>query len=221
MTPRRKRMKWFYDRIQSRIYDIGMKWCFLPLGGERRCRGGLLSGIDFSPGERILDLCCGTGGATTSILRRAGAGSRITGLDLSSGQLRAARRRRETRAVSLVEGDAAQLPFRDGGFDKVFITHALHEMPRADRYEVLAEARRVLREWGRVVILEVDDPGSLPLRIFFGFWFFYWLPFNFETPTRRDMLRHGLAQEVKESRFRGTRKTSKSRGILQVVEAER
>ena len=48
-------------------------------------------------------------------------------------------------------------------------------------------------------------------------WFFYWLPLNFETPTRRDMLRRGVANEVREAGFRTVSKTSVARGVLQTV----
>jgi ubiquinone/menaquinone biosynthesis C-methylase UbiE len=198
-----------------------MKYCFLPFGGEKNCREALIAPIDFSPKERILDMCCGTGGATFAIARRAGEGSKIIGMDLSAEQIRAAEKKRRFSNVSFVEGDAAGTGFEEGHFDKVFITHALHEMTRETRLEVLSEAKRVLRAKGRVIVLELDKPDNVFLRLFAGFWFFYWLPFNFETPTRRDMLRHGPANEVKEAGFKNVRKISKFGGVCQVVEGER
>jgi ubiquinone/menaquinone biosynthesis C-methylase UbiE len=123
--------------------------------------------------------------------------------------------------VRFLEGDVASTGFEEGSFDKVFITHALHEMQRENRLEVLAEAKRVLRDRGRVIILELDNPESVFVRLFVGLWFFYWLPFNIETSTRRDMLKHGLANEVREAGFRKIRKISKLRGVCQVVEGEK
>lgn len=123
--------------------------------------------------------------------------------------------------VTFVEGDVSATGFEDERFDKVFITHALHEMQRADRLKVLHEARRILRADGKVAILELDNPESFLVRFFVGLWFFYWLPFNFETPTRRDMLKHGLANEVGEAGFRNVRKISKYRGVFQIVEGDK
>jgi demethylmenaquinone methyltransferase/2-methoxy-6-polyprenyl-1,4-benzoquinol methylase len=217
----RKSYKWFYDNVHSRYYDSLMKYCFLPFGGEERCRDELLSPIYFSPGERILDMCCGTGGATLAIFRKAGEMSEVVGMDLSSGQLRRAKRKKRLRRVRFLEGDVASTGFEGRSFDKVFITHALHEMWRETRLEVLNEARRVLKEKGRVIVLELDKPENILLRLFAGFWFFYWLPFNSETPTRRDMLKHGLVSEVEEVGFRNVRKISKFGGICQVVEGEK
>ncbi len=214
----RKSYRWFYDNIHSRYYDLLMKYCFLPFGGETKCREELIAPIDFSPGERILDMCCGTGGATSAIARKAGETSEIIGMDLSSGQLRMAKRKRHLSKVRFLEGDVASIGLEDSLFDKVFITHALHEMPRETRLEVLTEAKRVLKENGRVIVLELDSPENIFLRLFVGLWFFYWLPLNFETPTRRDMLKHGLANEVREAGFKNVRKISKFRGVCQIVE---
>ncbi len=91
-------------------------------------------------------------------------------------------------------------------------------MPREIRLAVLAEARRVLGDDGRAIVLELDNPKSLWVRIFVGVWFFYWLPFNFETPTRRDMLKHGLAEELREAGFNRITKDSIYRGVFQVVQ---
>jgi ubiquinone/menaquinone biosynthesis C-methylase UbiE len=217
MILERKTYKWFYDHIHSYYYNLLMKWCFLPFGGEAGFREAMIASVDFQPRQRILEMCCGTGGATISIQKRMGSSGQIVGMDLSRGQIGRAIRRPELSNIRLVEGNVARTAFRDHSFDKVFITHALHEMPRAIRYQVLAEAQRVLRDSGAVIVLELDEPPSLFVRWFVGFWFFYWLPFNFETPTRRDMLEHGLAEEVKEAGFKHIAKVSKYRGTFQVV----
>jgi demethylmenaquinone methyltransferase/2-methoxy-6-polyprenyl-1,4-benzoquinol methylase len=195
-----------------------MKWCYLPFGGEEKCRGELIANIDFSSGERILDMCCGTGGATFAIARKANRESQIVGVDLSSGQVRSAKKKNNKENVNFIEGDVTQTGFADACFHKVFITHALHEMIREDRLKALTEARRILKDEGKVVILEMDNPPSFFVRLFIGLWFFYWLPFNFETPTRRDMLKYGLINELEESGFRKVKKVSKYRGIFQIVQ---
>jgi ubiquinone/menaquinone biosynthesis C-methylase UbiE len=179
----RKSYKWFYDHIHSHYYNLLVKWCFLPFGGEEKFRKEMIAPIDFSPGDKILDMCCGIGGVTCTIAKKVGEDSEVIGMDLSSGQIE-------------------------------IITHALHEMPRGIRSKVLTEARRVLRENGEVIILDLDNPASVFVRLFVGFWFFYWLPFNFETPTRRDMFKHGLTTEVEEASFKHVTKLSKHHRVL-------
>lgn len=219
MNVDRKTYVWFYDHIQSRYYDLVVKWCFLPFGGETRLRDELIRSVDLSTAERILDLCCGTGGSTAALSRRVDRRVRMVGMDLSVGQIRKARARRGLDHVAFVVGDATRAPLRDHSFDMVLIAHALHEMPRELRQMALDETRRLLRDRGSLVVLEMDRPDGRTLRWFVGLWFFYWLPFNFETPTRRDMLEHGLSREIEEAGFRSVTKTSKCNGAFQVVHA--
>jgi ubiquinone/menaquinone biosynthesis C-methylase UbiE len=214
----RKVYKWFYDHIHSHYYALLIKWCFLPFGGEGKVRKELIANIDFSPKDRILDMCCGIGGVTFVIAKKTGQYSDIVGMDLSSGQIEIARKNNHFSNIRFVEGDVTSTGFKNGYFDKVFITHALHEMPREIRLKVLSEARRILRENGEVIILELDNPENIFVRLFIGFWFFYWLPFNFETPTRRDMLKRCLATEVEEIGFKSVVKHSLFHGVFQVVQ---
>jgi ubiquinone/menaquinone biosynthesis C-methylase UbiE len=218
VTLKRKTYKWFYDHIHSWYYNLLMHWCFLPFGGETRFREGLIASIHFAPRAKVLELCCGTGGATCSIVRKTGGAGQLVGVDLSRGQLRRAQKRPGLGVVQFIEGNAAQTAFPDHTFDKVVITHALHEMPRRTRQTVLTEAHRVLRDQGTVIVLDLDQPAGRLVRWFIGFWFFYWLPFNFETPTRRDMFNHGLVEEVQEAGFRSVVKASKYQGVFQVVQ---
>ncbi|MEW5939370.1 MAG: methyltransferase domain-containing protein [Chloroflexota bacterium] len=214
----RKNYKWFYDHIHRHYYALLVKWCFLPFGGEDKVRKELIAHVDFSPREKILDMCCGIGGATFVIAGKAGKDSEIVGMDLSSGQIAIAQKNNRFRNVRFIERDATSAGFENGYFDKVFIAHALHEMPGEVRRGVLSETRRALRQNGEVIILELDNPGNIFVRLFVGFWFFYWLPFNFETPTRRDMLERGLVRELEAAGFRNVTKRSKYRGVFQVVQ---
>jgi demethylmenaquinone methyltransferase/2-methoxy-6-polyprenyl-1,4-benzoquinol methylase len=220
---RRPWYTWMYDHVESRVYDLALRWFLLPFGGESRFRREMTSVLEFAPGERVLDLCCGTGSSSAAIRERAGTSCRLFGVDLSRGQLAQAARKPAIRPVSLVEANAGLAPFASESFDCVVIPHALHEMPRETRIAVLGEARRMLRPAGRVAVLELDDPPSRLRRILLGAWLLYWLPYpiNFENPTRRDMLRHGLRRELATAGFRKVRKVSRYRGSMQVLTASR
>jgi ubiquinone/menaquinone biosynthesis C-methylase UbiE len=211
--------KWFYDHIHSRDYDVALRWFLLPFGGEAHFRSEMMEPIEFGSRDRVLDLCCGTGSSCLAIRQRAGSHVAIFGADLSIGQLRRAKRKLDQQDVPLVESDATETPFRPESFDRVLIPHALHEMPRATRIDVLREARRVVKKEGKVVVLELDDPAGLGRRLLLGLWLGYWLPYpiNFENPTRRDMVQRGVAREMAEAGFGDTQKISKFRGTMQVV----
>jgi len=208
---------WFYDQVQSRYYDLLVKWCFLPLGGERKVRRALAEEVELRPGDRILDMGCGTGGTTFALAAKAGPRATVKGIDLSRGQIRRARRKNRFGNVELLVGEASATGFPAAAFDRVVIAHLLHERPRPRRMDVLREARRLLASGGGVTVLELDTPPDLAWRLLLAFWWFYWLPFNFETPTRRDMLRWGVEEEVREAGFKEVAKVSLFHGSLQVV----
>jgi len=184
-------------------------------------RRAVIEPVSFENGEKIFDMCCGTGGATLFISEKAGNSCEIVGMDISSGQLHYAKRREYYCPTRFIEGDVTNTAFGENFFDKVFITHAIHEMQRESRLKTLREAKRVLKHNGEVIVLEIDEPANFWLRMLIGLWFFYWLPGNFETPTRRDMFRRGLSNEVKESGFVNVRKYSACHGVLQTVIGEK
>jgi ubiquinone/menaquinone biosynthesis C-methylase UbiE len=96
-------------------------------------------------GRRVLELGCGAGQWSRSLVDEAG---QLVGFDLSDTQLAAARQAMRAR-YPLVQGAAQQLPFADASFDVVFCDHgALSWAPPA---EAIPEAARVLRRGGRLV----------------------------------------------------------------------
>lgn len=107
---------------------------------------------------RVLDLCCATGEHLLDLAPEMGAG---IGLDFSHPFLRKALRRRSTLgcpSIQFAEGNARQLPFRDGAFDLVYSFSSLYLIPRAG--EILQEVSRVLRPGG-LCVLELGNLYSL------------------------------------------------------------
>jgi ubiquinone/menaquinone biosynthesis C-methylase UbiE len=90
------------------------------------------------PGARTLDVACGTG-----FLTRHLAGE-IVGLDASDAMIDIARE--TVPDATFVVGDALDLPFADGAFDRVFTGHFYGHLEGADRRRFLSEARRVAPE---------------------------------------------------------------------------
>jgi demethylmenaquinone methyltransferase/2-methoxy-6-polyprenyl-1,4-benzoquinol methylase len=223
MAKDRKWYKWFYDNIHSRQYDLLIRWFLWPWGGEKKFRQEMMEPVELFPNDRILDLCCGTGSSTFIIREKAGENAEIIGCDLSTGQIKRARKKNRFSNVRFIEADATNTGFGENYFDKVFIPHALHEMPRELRLKVLIEARRVLKVGGKLIIFELDNPDSPKRRLLLGLWLGYWLPYplNFENRTRRDMLRYGVIDEVREVGFRNVQKISKFQRTMQVVIGEK
>ena len=117
----------------------------------------LLGAAHLQPGERVLDLACGTGElerlAATSDPQLDMVGVDLVGVDLAASMIRRARLKlRAVPQARFVRADAHDLPFHSSAFDVVLSANTFHYFTRPDR--VLHEAARVLQPGGRLLILD-------------------------------------------------------------------
>ena len=148
-----------FDRIAP-VYDAMNR--AMTAGLDRRWRRETARTV-VSPGDRVLDVCCGTGDLAIAARH---AGGVVTGLDFSERML--ARARTKSDEIEWVEGDALALPFADGSFDAVTVGFGVRNLDDLERG--VGELRRVLRPGGRLGILEITMPRGL-LRPFYRLWF--------------------------------------------------
>src|SRR5215208_1372728 len=100
------------------------------------------------PGERVLDVACGTGVVARLAAERVGADGKVVGLDLNPGMLAVARAVASPRPIDWREGSAVALPLEAGAFDLVLCQQGLQFFP--DRLTALREMHRVLAPGGRL-----------------------------------------------------------------------
>jgi ubiquinone/menaquinone biosynthesis C-methylase UbiE len=106
------------------------------------------------PPARTLDVACGTGFMTRHLR------GKVVGLDQSASMLEVARD--QVPKAEFVQGDALNLPFPDGSFDRLFTSYFYCHLEENDRLRFLAEARRVAGEL--VVVGTVLAEGEEPER---------------------------------------------------------
>ncbi len=105
-----------------------------------------------SPGERVLDLACGTGLVSFAAAQAVGPHGSVIGVDLSGRMIDAAWQRAREKSlgnVSFARMDAEQLDLPDGSFDVALCSLGFMYMPEPE--QALREMRRVLRPGGRLV----------------------------------------------------------------------
>jgi ubiquinone/menaquinone biosynthesis C-methylase UbiE len=114
------------------------------------------------PGERVLDIACGTGIVARTAARRVGTGGTVVGLDVSAPMLDAARAAAAGEGLSIEwrEGSAMKLPFSDTEFDLALCQQGLQFFP--DRPASLREMHRVLRPGGRLALSVWRPIGGSP-----------------------------------------------------------
>lgn len=110
-----------------------------------------------TPGQRVLDVACGTGVVARVAAERVGSPN-VVGVDLNEAMLTVARR--VAPAIDWQRGDASALPFPDGSFDSVLCQMALMFFP--DKVKALAEMARVARPNATVAVLVPSALESQP-----------------------------------------------------------
>jgi ubiquinone/menaquinone biosynthesis C-methylase UbiE len=117
------------------------------------------------PGDRVLDVCCGTGDQATQL---AGMGIDAYGIDLDPGMIAVAEGKRKRYGKDNLHfqvADATALPFENGFFDYATISLALHEKPAEVQEKVIAEMRRVTRKGGKLILADFSIPARWLFRL--------------------------------------------------------
>ena len=128
---------------------------FVPALGAPLARD-LIELAELRPGERVLDVACGTGVVTRLAAERVGGGA-VAGVDVNPGMLAVARQVTGDTAIEWHQASAEALPLGDETFDVVLCQMGLQFVP--DRLRAAREMRRVLAPGGRAVL---NVPGPTP-----------------------------------------------------------
>ena len=143
----------------ARRYDLLNDLQSLGLHRRWKRQGGELAAV--KPGDRALDLCCGTGDLALALAQR---GAEVVGVDFSAAMLEIAERRRQKNiespasSVKFIQGDAHQIPFPDRSFDIATVGYGLRNL--ANWEAGLAEMHRVARPGARLIVLDFGKPPN-------------------------------------------------------------
>lgn len=140
-----------YERIQRNIAGFG---------------DAVLTAAAARPGEKVLDVGCGTGTTTARLAGAIGPQGQVLGADISEPLIAAARAQNLANA-SFVVGDATTYPFETAAFDLVFSRFGV--MFFADPVDAFKNLRRALKPSGRLVFVCWRTPqenpwGLVPMR---------------------------------------------------------
>lgn len=131
--------------------------------GELKKR--VLRHADLDPGERVLDVGCGTGTLAVAALS-AEPGVQVTGVDADPKILEIARGRAAEHGLDVTfdQGMASSLPYADESFDVVLSTLFFHHLTDEDKRRTGSEVARVLRPGGRAVVADMGRPQDPLMR---------------------------------------------------------
>jgi len=143
-----------FDGVAKR-YDLVND--LLSLGRTKAWRKAATKIIAPAPGMQILDLAAGPGSSSEPLHK---AGATVFATDFSEGMLAVGRKSRPY--LNFSKADALNLPFDDNRFDVVTISYGLRNTVNYPK--ALAEARRVTKLGGRMVVVEFSHPTWRPFR---------------------------------------------------------
>ena len=155
----------FYQVI-SKVYDLLDVTYFK--NKEHSPRKAVLERI--GDGDRVLDLCTGT--ATNAVnIAKAKTSAEVTGIDLSDKMLevgKAKAKKAHLPNIILKQMDATALEFKAATFDTVLISLVLHELNEDLAGRLIMEAKRVLKDDGKIIVTEWEKPLSRMRRMLFA-----------------------------------------------------
>ena len=170
-----------FDRIAG-VYDRMNSVMTAGLHHHWRRRAADLAAV--GPGDRVLDVACGTGDLALELARRVAPGGSVVGADFSERMLDLARHKAEAERgagvvprearVRFEAANALALPYDDGAFDAATVGFGARNF--SDLAGGLREMVRVVRPGGRVVVLEITTPTGPPLSTFLDLWFDHIVP---------------------------------------------
>ena len=153
-----------FDRI-ARCYDFVN--LFISLGMHQGWRKKMMLHLPDCKDQNVLDLATGTGDVAFTLARESRV-AKVTGLDLSTGMLTIAGKKAIKddfdHKVRFIEGDAQHIPAKPQSYDAITISFGIRNVPNTSK--CLADALRVLKPGGKMIILESALPRSRILRFF-------------------------------------------------------
>lgn len=143
-----------FDRISPR-YDLLN--ALLSFGLDSYWRRRAVQALALRPGERVVDLCCGTGALSADLYRAVRPAGEVVGVDFSLNML--FRARRAHPVITFLEGDACAVPLPEGSFQAATLAYGPRNIP--DLPALWKEMLRLVEPGGRIAVLELTRPRGI------------------------------------------------------------
>lgn len=135
--------------------------------------------LGLTPGDRVLDVCGGTGDLSILAKRRVARRGEVVVYDINRAMLEAGKgkctKRKVRRALRYVQGDAEFIAAPDASFDAVMVSFGIRNVTHLKR--AFTEMHRVLKPGGKLLCLEFSKPVNPVFRWLYDFYSFFVMPF--------------------------------------------
>ena len=172
---KRKLVQGHFDQIAAR-YDFTNT--VMSLGNQHRWKKAAVAMLGLQPGERVLDVCGGTGDLALRAAEAVGPRGRVVLYDFNRAMIEVGRRKVSAspyrNQILLVQGDAEKISLSDRIFDVAMVGFGIRNLTHME--QGFKEMHRVLKPGGRVMCLEFSQPPSAWFRKLYDFYSFQIMP---------------------------------------------
>ncbi|MGD9008377.1 MAG: bifunctional demethylmenaquinone methyltransferase/2-methoxy-6-polyprenyl-1,4-benzoquinol methylase UbiE [Desulfobacteraceae bacterium] len=171
-----------YRAVMRHFNRVAPKYDFmnslLSLGIQHVWKRAAIRMLDISRGERILDVCGGTGDLAILAARRTGPSGQVVIYDINRAMMTAGRHKidpfPELSHIQYVQGDAERIAFPDRAFDVAMVGFGIRNLTHLK--QGFGEMHRVLKPGGRLLCLEFSRPTNPLFRLLYDFYSFNIMP---------------------------------------------
>ncbi len=150
----------------TRVYDFVL----ILAGFGKKFRGKIVNSVEIKKSDKVLDIGCATG-VFLQVLKHKYPEVYIVGIDPDKQALDIARNRlNKFSDVELIQGFGEALPFKNESFDIIFSTLAFHHMPTDIKQKCIIEIYRVLKNRGKLVIVDFGSAKHHWFYKYVTFW---------------------------------------------------
>ncbi|MFC1887077.1 bifunctional demethylmenaquinone methyltransferase/2-methoxy-6-polyprenyl-1,4-benzoquinol methylase UbiE, partial [Thermodesulfobacteriota bacterium] len=204
---------------------------FLSFGIQHVWKRKAVRMLDLKPGQKVLDVCGGTGDLSILAARKAGPSGRVVLYDINRAMINAGRQKINSSGVKSriksIQGDAEELPFSDDRFDAAMVGFGIRNVTHMKKGFI--EMHRVLKPDGKIMCLDFSKPTNRLFCFLYDFYSFNIMPFLGEmilgsgTPyarlsesIRMFLLPHEISALLEEIGFKRIRRRNMTNGIASV-----
>lgn len=217
--PQKEHIEKMFDAVAPTYDSLNH---IMSLGVDRKWRRKAVREIAAPGVKKVLDVACGTGDSSIAIAKALPEGGTVTGIDISDGMMAlvAEKAAKAGVEIALRKEDGEATSFEEGSFDCVTCSFGIRNFEHKGKG--LAEFHRVLKDGGKLVILELSVPRNRVVRWIYDIYFMHILPWiggavsgeksayrylpasvhNFPAPEKfREMLSQAGFSDVREKAF--------------------
>lgn len=177
-VPEDEKVKWVCRHFNSVARHYDFMNTLLSFGIHHLWKRQAVAMMGLRPGDRVLDVCGGTGDLARLAARATRPGGRVTIYDINRAMMLAGRPKLEKSAfkksIRHIQGDAETISFADASFDAAMVGFGIRNVTHMQRG--FSEMHRVLKPGGRFMCLEFSKPTAALFRRLYDLYSFYAMP---------------------------------------------